>query len=166
MADCVFTGFTFTLCISELIVWAAVAAEPGGLSPPNEKSGGAKGMFSPPQYLPSAPRTGDRLGGISKWGLNIFLIGKCRFRPYGGFVKPKILGYAPHQPMVALRLDNPAGTQSLAQISPPNIFFVPPRLMGCMAFWVHHGSPIIRKAYMFGLLARYMMASFPHCTKF
>ena len=32
----------------------------GGLSPPNEKSGGAKGMFSPPQYLPSAPRSGDR----------------------------------------------------------------------------------------------------------
>ena len=48
----------------------------------------------------------------------------------GGFVKPKMLWYAPRQPMVALRLDNPAGTQSLAQVSPPpNNFFVRPRLI-------------------------------------
>ena len=98
----------------------------GGLSPPNEKSGGLKVCLAP-QYLPSAPRSGDRWENFEV-GLNIFLIGKCRFRPYGGFVKPNIFLYAPRQPMVALRLDNPAGTQSLAQISPPNIFFVPLRL--------------------------------------
>ena len=100
----------------------------GGAQPPHEKSGGAKGMFSPPNICQVLQEAGTA-GRISKWGLNIFLIGKCRFRPYGGFVKPKNFWDAPRQPMVALRLDNPAGTQSLAQISPPNIFFVPPRLV-------------------------------------
>ena len=33
-------------------------------------------------------------------------------------------------------LDNPAGTQSLAQISLPNIFFVPPRLQGTRTFYL------------------------------
>ena len=92
-----------------------MAAEPGGgglggPSPLNEKSEGAKGMFSPPQYLAY---------------MQLRTLGKCRFRPSGGFVKPTIVLYAPRQPMVALRLDNPAGAQSLAQVSPPNIFFVP-----------------------------------------
>ena len=34
--------------------------------------------------------------------------------------------------MVALRLDNPAGTQSLAQVSPPNIFSFRRALKGDM----------------------------------
>ena len=50
-------------------------------------------------------------------------LGKCRFRPSGGFLKPKIFLYAPRQLMVALRLDSLAGTQ------PPNISYVPPRLL-------------------------------------
>ena len=119
------------LHLPRVLNYIIVAAEPGGLGgaqPPNEKSGGAKGMFSPPNICQVLQEAGTA-GRISKWGLNIFLIGKCRFRPYGGFVKPKNFLYAPRQPMVALRLDNPAGTQSLAQISPPNIFFVPPRLI-------------------------------------
>ena len=35
-------------------------------------------------------------------------LGKCRFRPSEGFVKPKSFLYAPRQLMVALRLDSPA----------------------------------------------------------
>ena len=72
-------------------------------------------MFSPlPQHLPSAPRNGDRGENFEVYA-DIFFINpiqiqlrtveKCRFRPSGGFVKPKIFLYAPRQPMVALRLD-------------------------------------------------------------
>ena len=49
-------------------------------------------------------------------------LGKCHFRPSGGFVKAKIFLYAPRQLMVALRLDSLPGAQF------PIFFFVPPRL--------------------------------------
>ncbi|PIK48809.1 hypothetical protein BSL78_14305 [Apostichopus japonicus] len=46
-------------------------------------------------------------------------LGKCRFRPSGGFVKPKNFLYAPRQPMVALRLDSLAGRET------PHLHHVP-----------------------------------------
>ena len=82
-------------------------------------------MFSPPNICQVLQEMGTA-GRISKCMLNIFFISpiqiqlrtveKCRFRPSGGFVKPKIFLYAPRQLMVALRLDSLPGTQ-------PPIFF-------------------------------------------
>ena len=51
--------------------------------------------------------------------MQLRILGKCRFRPSGGFVKPKILLYAPRQPMVALRLDSLPFSRSWTNQTPP-----------------------------------------------